>query len=631
MSLLRQLALGGVPPVYTVEDVFSALTYTGTYATLNIVNGIDLAGKGGMVWGQVRNFSYGGMLADSVSGVTGRKLLFNTGAQSTFGDISSFNANGFTLGASLDQLNHSGGNFASWSFAQAPKFFKVAQVVVSGSDQTINLSNLGTVGMVVVKRNDGAGGWYTLHRSGTSGWLTFLNTSAAETPNGAITLSGTTLTLVQSVIGNGTFSIYAWAHDTTSTGMIQCGSFSYGTGPLGAGVPEVNLGWEPQYILMRRLDAVGDWKILDTSRNLNAVWNDYNSKLLITNGTVGEVGDAEPYITSTGFGFGGITNPSTYIYMAIRKGPMKKPTVGAQVFSAINRVGSGTTDAINGVGFSPDIVISIPRLAGYGPTVYDRSRGVLARLQMNATAAEVADTDSLMSFIQDGVTVGADTSWGSINAVITSIDYFIRRYPYVVDEIMYIGTSANATQPHGLISAPELWLIKNRGSTNPWSVGSSQLAANEYLVLNTTAAKATSASRWNNTYPTVSVLNLGTDSPVNGIGSSYVAFLFATLAGISKVGSYTGNGGSQTINCGFTTGARFVLIKRTDAAGDWYVWDTVRGIISANDPHLSLNGTAAEVTTDDSIDPDSTGFIVNQLAATNINVTSATYIYLALA
>ena len=157
------------------------------------------------------------------------------------------------------------------------------------------------------------------------------------------------------------------------------------------------------------------------------------------------------------------------------------------------------------------------------------------------------------------------------------------------------------------------------------------MAANEYLVLNTTAAKATSASRWNNTYPTVSVLNLGTDSPVNGIGSSYVAFLFATLAGISKVGSYTGNGGSQTINCGFTTGARFVLIKRTDAAGDWYVWDTVRGIISANDPHLSLNGTAAEVTTDDSIDPDSTGFIVNQLAATNINVTSATYIYLALA
>jgi hypothetical protein len=97
------------------------------------------------------------------------------------------------------------------------------------------------------------------------------------------------------------------------------------------------------------------------------------------------------------------------------------------------------------------------------------------------------------------------------------------------------------------------------------------------------------------------------------------------------VGSYTGNGSSQTINCGFTGGSRFVLIKRTDSTGDWYVWDSARGIVSANDPHLSLNTTAAEVTTNDSIDPDNTGFIVNQVAATNINVTSATYIYLAIA
>lgn len=74
-----------------------------------------------------------------------------------------------------------------------------------------------------------------------------------------------------------------------------------------------------------------------------------------------------------------------------------------------------------------------------------------------------------------------------------------------------------------------------------------------------------------------------------------------------------------------------MLIKRTDSTGDWYVWDTARGIVAGNDPHLSLNSTAAEVTTNDSIDTDSTGFIVNQLAATDINVSSATYIYLAIA
>ena len=117
----------------------------------------------------------------------------------------------------------------------------------------------------------------------------------------------------------------------------------------------------------------------------------------------------------------------------------------------------------------------------------------------------------------------------------------------------------------------------------------------------------------------------------SSLGDTTVNYLFATVAGVSKVGSYTGNGSSQTIACGFTAGSRFILIKRTDSTGGWYVWDSARGIVAGNDPHLSLNTTAAEVTTDDSVDTDNSGFIVNQLAATNINVTSATYIFLAIA
>jgi hypothetical protein len=113
--------------------------------------------------------------------------------------------------------------------------------------------------------------------------------------------------------------------------------------------------------------------------------------------------------------------------------------------------------------------------------------------------------------------------------------------------------------------------------------------------------------------------------------ANWVVYLFASCPGVSKVGSYTGNGGSQTIPCGFTAGARFVLVKRTDSTGDWYLWDVARGIVAANDPHLSLNSTAAEVTTDDSIDPDATGFIVNQNTATNINVNGGSYVFLSIA
>jgi hypothetical protein len=159
------------------------------------------------------------------------------------------------------------------------------------------------------------------------------------------------------------------------------------------------------------------------------------------------------------------------------------------------------------------------------------------------------------------------------------------------------------------------------------------LLATEHLVLNTTAAKGnwpTFKNNWAGVYPEATRIAVN-DTDVNTNSNTYVTYLFATKAGISKVGSYTGNGSSQTINCGFSAGARFILIKRTNSTGDWYVWDSARGIVAANDPHLSLNTAAAEVTTDDSVDPASSGFIVNQVAATNINVTSATYIYLAIA
>ena len=112
---------------------------------------------------------------------------------------------------------------------------------------------------------------------------------------------------------------------------------------------------------------------------------------------------------------------------------------------------------------------------------------------------------------------------------------------------------------------------------------------------------------------------------------SYVAYLFATLAGVSKVGSYTGSGTTKQIDCGFTGGARFVLIKRTDDIGDWYVWDTARGIVSGNDPYLLLNSTAAEVTNTDYIDTYSAGFEISSTAPAAINANGGTFIFLAIA
>jgi hypothetical protein len=118
---------------------------------------------------------------------------------------------------------------------------------------------------------------------------------------------------------------------------------------------------------------------------------------------------------------------------------------------------------------------------------------------------------------------------------------------------------------------------------------------------------------------------------VNRSGSNLVAYLFATCAGVSKVGSYTGTGATQTINCGFAAGARFVLIKRTDSTGDWYVWDTARGIVSGNDSYLLLNSTAAEVTSTDYIDTYSAGFEISSTAPAAINANGGSFIFFAVA
>jgi hypothetical protein len=118
----------------------------------------------------------------------------------------------------------------------------------------------------------------------------------------------------------------------------------------------------------------------------------------------------------------------------------------------------------------------------------------------------------------------------------------------------------------------------------------------------------------------------------NDSAYDFIAFLFATVAGVSKVGSYTGTGtAGLNVDCGFSNGARFILIKRaTGTASYWAVFDSVRGIVSGNDPFLRLNDTNAETTSIDAIDPYSAGFTV----ATDfsfLNNSGDTYVFYAIA
>jgi hypothetical protein len=306
------------------------------------------------------------------------------------------------------------------------------------------------------------------------------------------------------------------------------------------------------------------------------------------------------------------------------------------VFSPITSAAStGTTLTTN---FPIDFQILKSREAVDATYVIDRLRGVnttgvtgtsVPYLTANTTNAEVVSTTLSVSNLWNNTSFKMPSGFGTLSSVFWSF----RRAPSFFDEVCYTGTGSATTFSHNLAAVPELMIVKIRNQPGAaWAVYNAASGNTKVIRLNTTAAQTTSSAYWNNTTPTASVFTVGNDGDVNNPADTYVAYLFATCAGVSKVGSYTGNGTTQTINCGFGAGgARFVLIKRTDAAGDWYVYDTARGMTTLTDPYLLLNSTAAETTTLGSVTTVSTGFALNSTILAAINVNAGTYIFLAIA
>jgi hypothetical protein len=339
--------------------------------------------------------------------------------------------------------------------------------------------------------------------------------------------------------------------------------------------------------------------------------------------------------TATGFAFTANEadineSGSTYIYIAIRRGPMKVPTSGTSVFD-VDLTGNASAPSFTSA-FPVDLGFIFRRSGDDSWYWVDRLRGAPS-LSSNNTDAE-ASFPTLGKF-------DYMNGYGSSTSLTNYTGWNFKRAPSFFDVVCYTGTGgASQTFTHNLGVAPELVIVKNRSAAAAWeSLGTALSASQRQLYLNRTQAGVAVASGhlgWNGTdgaykAPTSTLVYFGGDSDVGGSGLNYVAYLFATCAGVSKVFSFTGTGSLQTINCGFTSGARFVLVKRTDSTGDWYVWDSARGISSSTDPYLLLNSTAAEVTSTNWVDTTSTGFQVTAASGNNVNINGATYIGLAIA
>lgn len=656
-----------------IEDAFSTYLYTGTGASSpgrTVDTGLDLLNDGGMVWIKNRGNAYSHRVFDS----TRAKNYLST--ESTIASAAGLDftltSTGFRIPDGDFEVNGTDEIYTSWSFKKTAKFFDVVTYSGTGSAKTVN-HNLGsTPGCIIVKRTDTSGDWVVYHRSrGASAW-SFLNSSNAEN-TGSGNWNDTSPTSTVFTVGTnsnvnangGSYVAYLFAHDAGGFGdagdqsVIKCGSYT-GNG----GSQSINLGWEPQWLLIKDItanngDQRDNWVVVDNVRRLTSK-STSDASQIFPNTSDAENGSNYAQIaglTATGFDAGGQRNDTShvYIYMAIRRGPMKTPTDATKVFTPTTYTGTNVDNRLIDTTIAPDFVMLRLRTSSTITGLYTGARLTGQQFMVTgSTAAGAEDADSFDRQIfsgteygnafssMSGVWVGNDVT-RQFNTNTTSNNHIIhafKRAPGFMDVVCYTGTSAAQAVTHNLGVTPEFIIVKNRSNAYAWRCWHKNLTSIDYsIALNTSDVEA-NALIWNSTSPTSTQFSVGAGSSfaaVNNTGDDLIAILFASCPGVSKVGSYTGNGGtagssgtSQTIDCGFTNGARYVLIKSRSNSDNWFVFDTARGLVDGNDRYLTLNTTDAEVGTIDAIDSTSTGFIVNQ-SSLDLNATGWNYIYLAIA
>ena len=328
------------------------------------------------------------------------------------------------------------------------------------------------------------------------------------------------------------------------------------------------------------------------------------------------------------------------------------PTIGAtsttqanDYFDATTYSGSASSQSITNSGsMQPDFVWIKCRNTTDSHNLTDAVRGTNKNLFSNSTAAE--DTVArLTSFNSNGFTLAGGYGntnnagqtyvawqWRASNTTavtntagtITSTVSASTTSGFSI--VTYTGTGANATVGHGLGVTPGMIIIKSRSSgVFNWAVWHTSLGGGDNaLQLNNTGATYTAFDYWNGN-PTSTVFTLGTDSGSNQSSGTYVAYVFAPVAGYSAFGSYTGNGSTDGpfVYLGFRP--RYIMQKRTDSTGTWELYDTARDTYNVMSADLAANLSDAE-TSFARFDSLSNGFKIRTTGAAT-NASGGTYIY----
>jgi hypothetical protein len=304
----------------------------------------------------------------------------------------------------------------------------------------------------------------------------------------------------------------------------------------------------------------------------------------------------------------------------------------AKYFDAKTRTGTVAAFNVTGIGFSPNLVWTKGRSGATDHALYDTDRGVQKDIGSNLATDQTTQAQGVTAFNSDGF------SGGTLAKINTNTSTYIdwmwdESVTSGLDIVSVTGNGTNRTVSHNLGVVPKMIIGKSlttAGADTGWPVYHASLANTEYLILNTTAGKATGATYWNSTTPTASVFSLGTAADVNTNADTYIYYVFAEVAGFSKFGSYVGNNSTDGpfVHCGFRP--KFIMTKRSDSTSDWVIVDAARNTYNLAGARVYPDVANAEDSADTTMDITANGFKL-RTTSTTTNASSGTYIFAAFA
>ena len=345
------------------------------------------------------------------------------------------------------------------------------------------------------------------------------------------------------------------------------------------------------------------------------------------------------------------TSPAGFKALCTANLPGPLITKPNTVMDVLLYTGNGATPrSITGLNFSPDLVWTKKRSASGGHGIFDVIRGSnplgsnnTADETTNAQYGRMSSFDSAGFTVMDGTAGSAQNdivnangatyaawTWDAGSSTVTNTQGSItggsqvRANPSAGFSIVTYTGATSSTVGHGLGVAPGLIILKQRDNAANWPVYHSSLGVSSVPLLDSTTAPLSLSNYWGSSVTSTTFGTASNGAYANAFGS-IVAYCFAPVVGYSNGFSYTGNGSADgpMVYLGFRP--RFIIQKRTDAAGSWLLIDTARDPVNVARNELFANSSAAEYDNTSLLDVLSNGFKIRATFA-NMNASGGTYI-----